>query len=390
LSGAINSRGEVLIPHPNKIERVALNAGSLAFLPVVFAQDPSAVEQACGTDNPSYICKRVLVWTDGNEAWAEAADKLLATPATILLILVVAYLANRVVRRAIKRLTNKINDPQAQDRLRNLKRRAPTAIVDTGSLSLRSAARAHTLGLVLRSITSVAIWAVAITMVLGELGVNLGPLIAGAGIAGVAIGFGAQSLVKDFLAGIFMLVEDQYGVGDIVDAGEATGTVEAVTLRTTRLRDVNGTVWHIPNGTIQRIGNMSQQWARALLDVDVAYGTDVDEAEAVIKSVADGLWRDPEWKGKVLEEPEVWGVEKLGPDAISIRLVVKTRAAAQFPVMRELRARLAEAFVTSGIEMPFPQRSVWVRRDEGSSHEVVEDDLTGGPARPPGDKPMAT
>src|SRR5690606_23776482 len=118
-------------------------------------------------------------------------------------------------------------------------------------------------------------------------------------------GFGAQSLVKDFLAGIFMLVEDQYGVGDIIDAGEATGTVEAVTLRTTRLRDVKGTVWHIPNGTIERIGNMSQQWARALLDVDVAYGTDIVEAQDAIKSVADGLWNDPVWQGRILEEPEV-------------------------------------------------------------------------------------
>jgi small conductance mechanosensitive channel len=360
---------------------------------VVFAQDPSAVDQACGSDDPSFICKRVLDWTNGNEAWAEAADKLLATPATILLILVIAYLANRLVRRAIKRLTAKINDPEAQDRLRNLKRRAPASIIETGSLSLRSAARAHTLGLVLRSIASTAIWAIATTMILGELGVNLGPLIAGAGIAGVAIGFGAQSLVKDFLAGIFMLVEDQYGVGDIIDAGEASGTVEAVTLRTTRLRDVNGTVWHIPNGTIQRIGNMSQQWARALLDVDVAYGTDVDRAEAAIKAVADGLWQDPDWRGKILEEPEVWGIENLGPDSIAIRLVVKTRPAAQFPVMRELRRRLADAFRAEGIEMPFPQRSVWVRRDEGSSQEVEDGDAvldadgTHDAGRPPKSDP---
>jgi small conductance mechanosensitive channel len=352
-----------------------LNPGSLAFLPVVLAQDPTLTE-ACGADDPSFICKRVLDWTD-SQAWAEAADKLLATPAKILLILVIAYVANRLMRRAIRRLTDKITDPDAHDRLRNLKRRAPTAIIETGALSLRSAARAQTLSLVLRSIASAVIWAIAVTMVLGELGVNLGPLIAGAGIAGVAIGFGAQSLVKDFLAGIFMLVEDQYGVGDIIDAGEASGTVEAVTLRTTRLRDVNGTVWHIPNGTIQRIGNMSQQWARALLDVEVAYGTDIDEAQTAIKSVADNLWHDPDWQGKILEEPEVWGIEHLGPDAISIRLVVKTRPAAQFPVMRELRRRLADTFLAEGIEIPFPQRSVWVRRDQGSSHEVGEPAGTG-------------
>jgi small conductance mechanosensitive channel len=329
-----------------------------------------SVQDACGND-PSFICKRVLSWT-GSSAWAEASDKLLAVPAHILLILGVAFVANLLVRRAIKRLTGKIVDPDAQERLRSLKRKAPTAIVDTGSLSLRSAARAQTLAQVLRSIASALIWATAVTMILGELGVSLGPLIAGAGIAGVAIGFGAQSLVKDFLSGIFMLIEDQYGVGDIIDAGDATGTVEAVTLRTTRLRDVNGTVWHIPNGSITRVGNMSQQWARALLDVEVAYGTDLDHAQAVLKRVADSLWNDPAWHGKILEEPEVWGVENLGPDAIVLRLVIKTRPAEQFPVLRELRRRLADAFLEEGIEVPFPQRTAWVRRDPGSSHEIEE------------------
>ncbi len=336
----------------------------------VVAQSAQSIESACGSD-PSFICRRLLDWT-GSEAWAEATDKLLSAPAHILLIVVVAFLANLLVRRAIRRLTNKIADPDAQERLRSLKRRAPHAIVETGSLSLRSAARAQTLALVLRSSASVLIWTIAVTMILGELGVSLGPLIAGAGIAGVALGFGAQSLVKDFLSGIFMLVEDQYGVGDIIDAGEASGTVEAVSLRTTRLRDVNGTVWHIPNGAIQRVGNMSQQWARALLDIDVAYGTDIDRAQTVIKQVADALWHEKAWAGKVLEEPEVWGVENLGPDAIVLRLVVKTRPAEQFTVMRELRRRIADAFLEEGIIMPHPSHEVWVRRDAGTSHEAVE------------------
>src|SRR5690606_21010596 len=125
--------------------------------------------------------------------------------------------------------------------------------------------------------------------------------------------------VKDFLAGIFMLIEDQYGVGDVIDVGEASGTVEAVTLRTTRLRDVNGTVWHVPNGQILRVGNMSQQWARALLDVSVAYGADLDEAQRIIKEVADALWREDARRGLILEEPEVWGVEDIGPDGVIIR-----------------------------------------------------------------------
>ena len=345
------------------------------------ATDPTLLQQTCG-DEPSLICRRVLEATD-SPGWAEAADKLLATPLKIVLILAIAYVANALVRRAIRRLRNKIADPDAQARVRNLKKRAPTAIVDTGTLSLRSAARAQTLALVLRSIASVLIWTIAVTMILGELGVNLGPLIAGAGIAGVAIGFGAQSLVKDFLSGIFMLVEDQYGVGDIIDVGDASGTVEAVSLRTTRIRSVDGTVWHVPNGTIDRVGNMSQQWARALLDVDVAYGTDVDEAQAVIKRVADSVYEDPEWRGRILEAPEVWGIESLGPDAISIRLVVKTRPGDQFPVMRELRRRLSEEFIDEGIEMPFPQRSVWVRRDPGSSHEVDGDQELLAPSDDP-------
>jgi moderate conductance mechanosensitive channel len=319
---------------------------------VVVAQDPQAIENACG-DEPTFICRRVLDWT-GSETWAEAADKLLATPLKILLILVVAFLANVLVRRAIRRLVSNINGPNGQDRLRSLKRRAPTAIVDTKSLSLRAAARAQTLALVLRSIASAAIWTIAIVMILGELGVNLGPLIAGAGIAGVAIGFGAQSLVKDFLSGIFMLVEDQYGVGDIIDAGVANGTVEAVSLRTTRLRDVNGTVWHIPNGTIARVGNMSQQWARALLDVEVASDTDLDAAQSTIQTVADTLWHDPDWSGRILEAPEVWGVERWSADTITLRAVLKTRPAEQFKVLRELRRRLVLAFREAGITMSRP------------------------------------
>lgn len=333
-------------------------------------QTADEVREACGED-PTWACQRVLEVT-GSTGWAEATE-LLDSPLRVLLIFVVAWVVNRLVRRAIKRFTDEIGDPDSVEKLRKVKRRAPQAIVDTGSLSLRSAARAQTLAQVLRSVASIAIWSIAVVMMLGELGVNLGPLIAGAGIAGVAIGFGAQSLVKDFLSGMFMLIEDQYGVGDIIDAGEASGTVEGVTLRTTRLRDVNGTVWHIPNGTIQRVGNKSQQWARALLDVNVTYGTDVDDAQNVIKAVADGLWNDETWQGRVLEEPEVWGIEELGPDGIVIRLVIKTQPSAQFGVMRELRRRITEAFYREGIEIPSTQRSMWVRREAGSSREQAGD-----------------
>ena len=156
--------------------------------------------------------------------------------------------------------------------------RAPTALARTGEIpSLRRVQRAETVGALLASVASFGIWTLAALMALGTLGLDLGPLIAGAGIVGVAIGFGSQNLVRDFISGIFMLMEDQYGVGDVVDAGPATGTVEGVGLRTTRLRDVNGTLWHIPNGEIRRVGNRSQGWARALVDVEVAYSTDLDD-----------------------------------------------------------------------------------------------------------------
>lgn len=330
--------------------------------------DPVVLESTCGA-NPSWICRTVLDETS-SERLAEAADILFARPLTIAVIITVAWLTNRLVRRGIKRFTTRISDPEAYQRLRSWRRRAPNSLIDTGAYSIRSTARAQTLAFVLRSIASAAIWSIAAVTILGELGVNLGPLIAGAGIAGVAIGFGAQSLVKDFLSGIFMLIEDQYGVGDIINVGEATGTVEAVTLRTTRLRDVNGTVWHVPNGEIKRVGNMSQQWARALLDIEVAYGTDVEHAERVIKETADELWRDEAWGGRILEEPEVWGVENLGRDSIAIRLVIKTSPAEQFKVMRELRRRINAALDANGIEGPPSSRTVWVQRGEGSSRDL--------------------
>lgn len=207
------------------------------------------------------------------------------------------------------------------------------------------------------------IWATAALMCLGEVGIDVGPLIAGAGVLGVAIGFGSQSLVRDFLSGAFILVEDQFGVGDIVDVGEASGTVEAVSLRTTRLRAIDGTVWHVPNGEIRRVGNMSQHWSRALLDIEVAYDTVVKHARSVIKRVADSVWAEDDG---VLEEPELWGVEQLGANGVMLRLVVKTTPSQQWRVSRELRERIKVAFDEEGIEIPFPQQTVWHKPAEVS------------------------
>jgi small-conductance mechanosensitive channel len=271
-----------------------------------------------------------------------------AVPATTaVLILAAAWVANRLVRRAIRRMVEHMTDDGGLAALR-----APTALARTGEIpSLRRVQRAETVGALLKSVASFGIWTLAGLMALGTLGLDLGPLIAGAGIVGVAVGFGSQNLVRDFISGIFMLMEDQYGVGDVVDAGPATGTVEGVGLRTTRLRDVNGTLWHIPNGEIRRVGNRSQGWARALVDVEVAYSTDLDDATRTIERVANDLYANPHWAPRILETPEVWGVEELGPDGIRVRLVAKTRPLEQWKVARELRARLKVAFDQAGIEV---------------------------------------
>jgi small conductance mechanosensitive channel len=217
---------------------------------------------------------------------------------------------------------------------------------------------------VLRSIAGAAIYMMAIMLALGEVGFDLAPLIAGAGIVGLAIGFGAQSLVADFIAGIFVVIEDQYGVGDYVDVGAASGTVERVSLRTTTLRDPEGTVWVIPNGEIRRVGNFSQLFSYVQMNVDVAYDTDIDLAASVIKAVADELWREGSDSTTILEEPVIKGVQNFGADSISIRLSVKTEPGEQWQTGRVLRARLKRAFDANGIEIPFPQRTVWLRHEQ--------------------------
>jgi small conductance mechanosensitive channel len=288
-------------------------------------------------------------------------------------ILIGAFILERLVRYSISRFVRRlIADQEARDAAREQEEEtlvagaaqkylAPLRLRHRDERSERLKQRAGALGAVLRSVASITIYTVAVIMVLGEFDVSLGPLLAGAGIAGVALGFGAQSLVRDFLSGIFILIEDQYGVGDIVDLGEATGTVEEVTLRVTRVRDVRGTLWHVPNGEIRRVGNQSQLWARVILDVAVAYDTDITAASAVIKEVADALWREGLATAPILEEPEIWGVEDFGPDAITLRLAVKTQPGSQWVLSRELRVRLKRAFDEQGIEIPFPQRTVWLR-----------------------------
>ncbi len=323
---------------------------ALTSFPLLAAVDPARRTEACG-EAPGNACRFVLEQTD-NIGLAKLANWLTGPPLQIILIVLIAVVLNRLLRRAIKRFAARIEGSSQSGGLRRLRDRTPSVLLGTGEVNLRSAARAETITAVLRSLCTGVIATFALIYMLSAVGLELGPLLAGAGVAGVALGFGAQSLVKDFLSGIFMLIEDQFGVGDVVDVGEASGTVEQVTLRVTRLRDVNGTVWHVPNGQILRVGNKSQQWARSVLDVPVAPSVDLERAARVIGDAALAVWELDEAKPDVLESPEVLGVEYLGPDAVTIRVQGKTRPGAQWRVNRLLRVHVAEALERHGIELP--------------------------------------
>jgi small-conductance mechanosensitive channel len=282
-----------------------------------------------------------------------AVDK----PLRILLIALGAVVVARISARAISAGVRRAANNSLQQRVKEAAALAP-ALRESEEAAARSGQRVDAIASVLAGATRFVVYLIAAFMILGEVGVDLAPLLAGAGVAGLAIGFGAQSLVKDMFSGLFILLEDQYAVGDIVDVGEATGVVEDVSLRATRLRSVDGVVWHVPNGEILRVGNMSQHWSRSLLDIEVAYDTDIPMAKGVIAEIARAYAKE---EPDILDEPEVWGVEALAASSIVIRLVVKTRPSEQWRISRELRERIKAGFDEVGIEIPFPQQTVWTR-----------------------------
>ncbi len=320
---------------------------------------------ACGS-RPGLLCEFVFEQTDSDIA-ARIATWLVDKPLRILLILTVAWLIRWFLFRAIDRFVSRIAEDEDRrvtplpDEITSV---AGRRALREHTLASRAAQRAVTIGEVLRSGASLVIFLLAGLLALSELDLNLAPLIASAGIAGLAIGFGAQSMVKDFLAGIFIIFEDQFGVGDIVDTGLAMGKVEEVSLRTTRLRDQSGTLWIVPNGEIQRVGNTSQLWSNAVIDVEVAYETNLDYAIKVIKDTLDEIWKENDPRATVIAEPDVLGVDRLGDSSVVIRAVVKTEPAEQWVMGRIARKRLKEALDEAGIEIPFPQRTVWVRSDQ--------------------------
>ena len=220
--------------------------------------------------------------------------------------------------------------------------------------------QAATLGKVIRNISRILVWSVAVMMILRELGIDIGPILAGIGIMGLAVGFGAQSLVKDFLAGMFILIENQYNVGDVIEAAGAKGQVEKITLRATTLRDLEGNVHIIPNGTIEVVTNRTRQWSRFVLDIGVAYKENVDEVMGVLKEIGDELAGDAEFSSMITAPLEVLGVQDFADSAVIIRVMFTTQPVKQWTVGREFRRRVKNTFDAKGIEIPFPHTTIYL------------------------------
>lgn len=278
-------------------------------------------------------------------------DRLLGTPLMIAGIVVIALFLRLVVHRAIRKVTAMMEQRSAE-RVTASGRATRVLRQATGLDNERRKQRAATVGSLLRSISTVLIFTIAALTIMAELGVPLAPLLTSAGIGGVALGFGAQSLVKDFLSGIFMIMEDQYGVGDVIDTGEAIGTVEEVTLRVTRLRDAAGVVWYVRNGEIIRIGNKSQGWAVALIDIPIAYDQPVEKALDTLRTVTRTIDDESPWKEVLLEEPQVAGVESVSGGVVTLRIIAKTVPGEQYALSREVRERSKNALDAAGIRGP--------------------------------------
>nr|WP_218863542.1 mechanosensitive ion channel family protein [Actinopolyspora biskrensis] len=274
----------------------------------------------------------------------------------VLIILLVAVVfravTGRVITHGVRRMVSshqRLN--QATSKAGNLVTRQSNSSESAGQ---RQQQRAQTIGSVLRSVASSVIFGVAFVMILGEFGINLGPILASAGVLGLAIGFGAQSLVQDFLSGIFMMIEDQYGVGDVVDTGDAVGTVESVTLRITKIRDLNGGLWYVRNGEIMRVCNMNQDWANAVVEIPLDYSVDIAHAERVIESAIDDFAAEDEFKSRILEKPDLSGVIGIGNGSVTVRIIVKVKPGEQWALGRALRGRLKSRFDSEGVRVAYP------------------------------------
>jgi moderate conductance mechanosensitive channel len=308
----------------------------------------AGVTEVCGpSEEAERLCVLVYDLT-GNDALARAAG-IGSTAVWIVLVLLAALVATRVSRLVVERYSARLEERTSR-RLEEAHERG--TISDTQRFRTRRLQRLQAVSGVVRGVLGVVIWVTALLFVVDLLGVPLQPLLAGAGLASVVIGFGAQQLVRDVLAGIAMLIEDQYGVGDWIEVDGRFGVVERVGLRSTAFRDVDGVVHHVLNGYIQRVGNLSQEWARTTLDVPIALDADVAAAKALINKVATDLAADPLWGQDVIGPPEVWGVQSFGPDGVRIRVVIPTKPLRNWDLARQLRERLKIAFDAARIRMP--------------------------------------
>jgi moderate conductance mechanosensitive channel len=286
------------------------------------------------SDGTGYLYDLLREW-GASDFTARTLEFLLLRPLRILVIVAVGVIASRWGGRFLRRA------------VRSLRVRAPLRVV-----SARAEQRARTISDAVAGLWRVVVAMICVLMILAEVGVNLVPLLAGASIAGIAIGFGAQSLIKDYLSGIFILTEDQFGVGDVVTIGTATGTVEDLTLRLTRLRSADGTVWFVPNGDIRLLGNQSMEWSQAVVDVTIAYDNDLPRVLAVLREEAVLVAESEEWKPLLLEPPEVLGVHAMATDGVTIRVTAKTSPRRQWEVARELRTAITDRLQREAIRGP--------------------------------------
>ena len=298
----------------------------------------------------------------------DVVSALLDVPLRIVVILTVSLLVVVILRRVIRGLTNRLATG-ATRRGRLASSEIGIALRNASPLNdARRAQRARTVGSVLLSLSNIVVATIAVLLVLDVLDVSIAPFLASAGIVGVALGFGAQTLVKDFLSGLFMLMEDQYGVGDTIEVGTVSGTVEAVALRITEVRDGDGTLWFIRNGEILKVGNKTQGWARASVDVQLPYSTDLAAAHAALQTAVDAVMADEDVSTTIQEEPVVGGVESMTATSLTVRITARTDPAAQWDVARALRVAVRDALEKARIPMAQANQQVLVVRDGGGAH----------------------
>ncbi len=284
--------------------------------------------------------------------WDTAREWLLGVPLKILFIIVVALIVQIILVQIIKRVVRRTAERARIERLDQMRKVTRTSELSTVLLTQRTEQRATAIGTLLRSVVAITVWSVAILTILPLLGIDIAPLLASAGVIGVALGFGAQTLVKDYLSGIFLIVEDQFGVGDVVDLGDAIGTVEEVALRYTRLRDLTGVVWYVRNGEILRVANRSQGWTLAVVDIPVAYNEDLDRVREIVERVAADMDEDPDYDDLLLGRPSFAGVESVSGEAVVIRITAKAAPEKQLSVARTIRERMKSAFERAGVVVP--------------------------------------